>query len=207
MRERPDDPSPYDDAPSRRRTDLMALMREVIDDGLAGGLSRGVGASSRQGLARVAGRGLRSRHDHRGAHAHLLRRPGDDAGPSCATCCAGPYVADSNDDAATDSGPATESDWLIFRTGPSELGVHPTSGPGGFSAPRHHSISLMCDDLDTTIGELASRGAEFATDPVSERFGRIVFMRVPGADDIMLYEPHHAIAHQLPGNDPAQPAD
>ena len=23
--------------------------------------------------------------------------------------------------------------WLIFRTGPSELGVHPTSGEGGFS--------------------------------------------------------------------------
>ena len=30
------------------------------------------------------------------------------------------------------------------------------------------------------MGELASRGAEFATDPVTESFGRIVFMKVPG---------------------------
>jgi hypothetical protein len=55
----------------------------------------------------------------------------------------------------------------------------------------------MCDDLDATIAELAERGAEFTTDPVDESFGRIVFMKVPGADDIMLYEPRHAIAYTL----------
>lgn len=114
-----------------------------------------------------------------------------------------PSVCDSRDEAATDAGPVSASDWLIFRTGPSELGVHPTSGPGGFSAPRHHSISLMCDDLDATIADLASRGAQFATDPVTERFGRIVFLTVPGADDVMLYEPSHATAHDLPDTDEA----
>jgi hypothetical protein len=55
----------------------------------------------------------------------------------------------------------------------------------------------MCDDLDGTVAELASRGAEFATEPVDESFGRIVFMMVPGADDILLYEPHHAVAYSL----------
>ncbi|HEX5402485.1 MAG TPA: VOC family protein [Pseudonocardiaceae bacterium] len=30
--------------------------------------------------------------------------------------------------------------WLIFRTGPSELGVHPTEG-----AAQHHEVTLMCD--------------------------------------------------------------
>ena len=50
-----------------------------------------------------------------------------------------PYVSDDV--------PEGQPEWLIFRTGPSELGVHPTSGPGGFEVPRHHAISLMCDDL------------------------------------------------------------
>lgn len=112
-----------------------------------------------------------------------------------------PYVADPrNTHDESDEAAA----WLIFRTGPSELGVHPTSGGSGFSAPRHHSISLMCEDLDETMAELSSRGARFTTEPVSESFGRIVFLEVPGADDLMLYEPRHEIAHHLP---PAGSAD
>ena len=84
----------------------------------------------------------------------------------------------------SDEVPEGEPEWLIFRTGASELGVHPTSGEGGFHAPRHHSISLMCDDLDVTVRELAARGAQFTTDPVDRGFGVVVFMKVPGADDI-----------------------
>jgi len=40
----------------------------------------------------------------------------------------------------------SQEDWLIFRSGRSELGVHPTSSEHGaesFSAPRHHEMSLM----------------------------------------------------------------
>ena len=51
------------------------------------------------------------------------------------------------------------AEWLIFRTGPSELGVHPTSGVHRgetWTAPRHHSLALMCDDLDATMAELAA---------------------------------------------------
>lgn len=91
-----------------------------------------------------------------------------------------------------------ESEWPIFRSGPSELGVHPTTAEGGDQAPRHHSISLMCDDLEGTMSDLASRGATFTTDPVDRGFGLVVFMAVPGADDMMLYEPRHAVAHDLP---------
>jgi hypothetical protein len=35
VRERPDDPSTYDADPDRRRRDLIALMTEVIGDGVA----------------------------------------------------------------------------------------------------------------------------------------------------------------------------
>ena len=37
--------------------------------------------------------------------------------------------------------------WLIFRLPPAELGVHPGEQPG-------HQISVMCDDLTSTVEEL-----------------------------------------------------
>ncbi|MGO4599084.1 VOC family protein [Terrabacter sp. 2RAF25] len=104
-----------------------------------------------------------------------------------------PFVSDD----AT-SPDATGADaWLIFGTGPSEVGVHPTRGPegSGWSAPRHHAISLMCDDLAATMADLASRGAVFTTEPADHRYGLVVMMAVPGADDIQLYEPHHTTAY------------
>ncbi|MBB5897066.1 VOC family protein [Kutzneria kofuensis] len=79
--------------------------------------------------------------------------------------------------------------WLIFRTGPSELGVHPGT-PG-------HEISLMCDDLEQTMAELGAKGAEFAGDVQDRGFGRTVALKVPGAGEIMLYQPRHPVAFDL----------
>jgi predicted enzyme related to lactoylglutathione lyase len=92
------------------------------------------------------------------------------------------------------------AEWLIFATGPSELGVHPTSGGEGgqqWSSPRHHSTALVCDDLDATVTDLAERGAEFAGEAEEMGFGRGVSLHVPGADDLLLYQPHHAVAYHL----------
>jgi catechol 2,3-dioxygenase-like lactoylglutathione lyase family enzyme len=90
--------------------------------------------------------------------------------------------------------------WLIFKSGPSEVGVHPTHQTYQgvtYDNPRHHSISLMCADLARTMAELESRGAEFRG-PAEERdFGITVTLNVPGADDIMLYEPRHPTAYNL----------
>src|SRR5512132_408586 len=50
-----------------------------------------------------------------------------------------------------------DNDWLIFRSGPSEMGVHPTHSEWKgqtYDHPRHHLIGLMCDDIDATVGEL-----------------------------------------------------
>ena len=90
--------------------------------------------------------------------------------------------------------------WLIFKTGPSELGVHPTESTyegETYSYPRHHSISLMCDDLSKTMTELEARGAEFSGTVQEEPWGITVIMRLPGADDVMLYEPRHPTAYDL----------
>jgi predicted enzyme related to lactoylglutathione lyase len=90
--------------------------------------------------------------------------------------------------------------WLIFKSGPSEIGVHPTHQIHEgvtYDSPRHHEISFMCDDLPGTMAELECKGAEFAG-PADERdFGVTAMLKVPGADDIMLYEPRHPTAYNL----------
>lgn len=98
-----------------------------------------------------------------------------------------PYVED----------PGAGDGWLIFGTGPSELGVHPTRGEWeghSFESPRHHAISLVCDDVAATRDALAAKGATFTTDITDEGFGLTVMMEVPGADPILLYEPRHPTA-------------
>ncbi|GAB3054612.1 VOC family protein [Monashia sp. NPDC004114] len=104
-----------------------------------------------------------------------------------------------SDTGSTDEGASGSDAWLIFQTGPSEVGVHPTRGPegSGWSSPRHHAMSLVCDDLSSTMAELASRGATFTDEPVDRGFGLCVMMAVPSADDIMLYEPRHTTAYDL----------
>ncbi|MGH3105128.1 MAG: VOC family protein [Gaiellaceae bacterium] len=101
-----------------------------------------------------------------------------------------PYVQD----------PDSEPGWLIFRTGPSELGVHPTSGTyegRDYSHPLHHSISLMCDDVEATVAELKGKGAEFSGAIEDFGFGLVAMLKLPGAGEILLYQPQHPVAHSL----------
>lgn len=90
--------------------------------------------------------------------------------------------------------------WLIFKSGPSEMGVHPTHTVHAgktYESPRHHLISLMCDDISSTVAELKGKGAEFRGEVQDHGYGLVVMMVVPGADDIMLYEPRHPLAYSL----------
>ena len=80
--------------------------------------------------------------------------------------------------------------WLIFKTGPSELGVHPAGSAS-------HEISLMCDDIEETMAELAAKGAEFTGEVQDRGFGRTVAMKVPGAGEMMLYQARHPEAYNL----------
>jgi predicted enzyme related to lactoylglutathione lyase len=90
--------------------------------------------------------------------------------------------------------------WLIFKTGQSEMGVHPTHSVYDgktYESPRHHLISLMCDNISQTIVDLKGKGAEFHGEVQDHGWGLVVMMAVPGADDIMLYEPKHPLAYSL----------
>lgn len=96
--------------------------------------------------------------------------------------------------------PASEPGWLIFRTGPSELGVHPTSGTyegQDYSEPLHHTMSLMCDDIHATVAELEAKGAEFSGPVEDFGFGLGTNLKLPGAGQMLLYEPRHPEAHSL----------
>jgi len=80
----------------------------------------------------------------------------------------------------------TGGGWLIFKTGPSELGVHPRGGPGA-----DFDVSLMCDDIETTVAELRAKGAEFEGPVVDRGFGLVIQLKVPGAGLISVYEPKY----------------
>jgi len=73
--------------------------------------------------------------------------------------------------------------------------VHPTSGPDGAAVPQHHEIALMCDDIEHTVAELRACGARFATEVRAADWGRTTIMEVPGAGQLLLYEPTHPTAH------------
>lgn len=83
--------------------------------------------------------------------------------------------------------------WLIFKTGASELGVHPTDHGMG----EHHQISLMCDDIEATVADLRDRGVEFTQDVRDDGFGLTAMFSVPGAAEMMIYQPRHQSAFDL----------
>jgi catechol 2,3-dioxygenase-like lactoylglutathione lyase family enzyme len=85
--------------------------------------------------------------------------------------------------------------WLVFKLPPAELGVHPAVE--GVPAGDRHELFLMCDDIDATVRDLTAKGVEF-TGPVSdEGFGMMAVLRVPGAGELGIYQPKHAIAYNL----------
>jgi predicted enzyme related to lactoylglutathione lyase len=76
--------------------------------------------------------------------------------------------------------------WLIFALPPAELAAHPTEADG------RHELYLMCDDIEATVESLEQKGVEFAGPVSDEGFGLMTAMRVPGGDELGLYEPRHA---------------
>lgn len=89
--------------------------------------------------------------------------------------------------------------WLIFKTPPSELGVHPASGPDGerWGEVPNHAVSLMCDDIEATLADLRSKGVEVRNEPENQGFGLVSAIAVPGAGWMQIYQPLHAVAHSI----------
>jgi hypothetical protein len=80
--------------------------------------------------------------------------------------------------------------WLIFKLPPAEVAVHPVEGAGS------HEMYLMCDDVDTTVEQLAAKGVTCS--PVSDQgWGMLTSIRLPGGGELGLYEPRHPKATKL----------
>jgi hypothetical protein len=64
-------------------------------------------------------------------------------------------------------------------------------------AAQRHEISLVCDDIESTVRELKAKGATFARDVRNDGFGMTTSLVVPGAGEMLLYEAKHPTAYGL----------
>lgn len=55
----------------------------------------------------------------------------------------------------------------------------------------------MCDDVERTVAELTAKGAVFSSDIRDDGFGLTTMLKIPGAGEMMLYQPKHSLAHDL----------
>jgi predicted enzyme related to lactoylglutathione lyase len=83
-----------------------------------------------------------------------------------------------------------EPGWLIFKTPPGEVAVHPTDG-----APTTE-LHLMCEDIAATVAELRAAGAA-VTDPENRGWGISAELTLPGGGTLGVYQPRHATAFDL----------
>ena len=75
--------------------------------------------------------------------------------------------------------------WLIFALPPAELAAHPTDGAA------QHQLYLMCDEIDATVAELEGKGVELTRPITDAGFGPMTAIRLPGGEELGLYEPRH----------------
>jgi predicted enzyme related to lactoylglutathione lyase len=75
---------------------------------------------------------------------------------------------------------------LMYALPPTEMGIHETDGEN------RHQLYLKCDNIESTMAELSAKGVEF-TQPVQDvGWGLLTALKVPGGDQLYLYEPRHA---------------
>jgi catechol 2,3-dioxygenase-like lactoylglutathione lyase family enzyme len=82
--------------------------------------------------------------------------------------------------------------WLIFAMPPAELGMHPAA-PNSAEAGIHN-VSLMCDDIKSTVAELQAKGANFRGPVEDRRYGLVATIELPGGGFMDLYQPRHPVA-------------
>ena len=77
--------------------------------------------------------------------------------------------------------------WLIFALPPAELAVHPAGGDS------RHELYLMCDNIDATLAELRSKGAEVAQEVSDQGWGLLAAIRLPDGSEFPIYQPRHPL--------------
>jgi hypothetical protein len=81
--------------------------------------------------------------------------------------------------------------WLIQQLPPAEVAVHPGDTSGAVE------LYLVCDDVEATAAELASRGVAVEGGITDQGWGRLTSIRLPGGGRVGLYEARHPTAFDL----------
>ena len=76
--------------------------------------------------------------------------------------------------------------WLIFPLKQAEVAVHPTEDTD--SPAGTHEFSFYCDDINTTVAQLKSRGGTFEGEIEDSGWGLVTHLHMPGECSIMLYQ-------------------
>lgn len=84
--------------------------------------------------------------------------------------------------------------WLIFKSPPAELAVHPVEPAGSGEI----ELYLMCDDLEATVADLKAKGVALSGEITDAGWGLLTTLTVPGAGEVGLYQPRHPTAYDLP---------
>jgi len=92
------------------------------------------------------------------------------------------FLRDKLDLPFTDTG----GGWLIFRASEVEIGCHPGDR-------RFQGFSFYCDDLKQTMAALRRRGVEFVADIAEEDWGWATSFKIPGGDEVQLYQPKYRL--------------
>ncbi len=88
------------------------------------------------------------------------------------------FIKDKLRFSVTDTGDG----WLVFDLPAAEVGCHP-------ARRQSHNISFYCDDIRRTMVQLKARGVQFASGIVDEGWGLTARFRMPGAGEVLLYQP------------------
>jgi hypothetical protein len=99
------------------------------------------------------------------------------------------FIRDTLGFAGVDAG----GGWLIFKLPPAEIALHPTDGEA------KHEFYLMCDNIESTLGDLTAKGVEVSGTVRQERWGLIASINLPSGADLPIYEPRHPVAYALEG--------
>jgi catechol 2,3-dioxygenase-like lactoylglutathione lyase family enzyme len=76
--------------------------------------------------------------------------------------------------------------WLIFALPPVELAVHPAE-PG----KPGQELYLLCEDIDSAVMELESKGVSVERPFYDEPWGRLAFVHLPGGGKLGFYQARH----------------
>ena len=81
--------------------------------------------------------------------------------------------------------------WLIFALPPAEVAFHPAE-------ESTHELYLMCDDLNTTMATLETKGVVFKGPIDDLRWGRLAHLELPGGGTLGIYQPKHPVPPRNP---------